>query len=142
MYPPVYTLSLMKYTQTTLFFHLFSDEMMSDVDVFRPGVLDVVAAEGYGTLVITVQRDAITSWCASLSLIRQLLTSSQGNEHSPRCYFCECPDNLALICVCWSLDDIRHTMHTSILGQVTSCEDNRHDVGRSGSTKIQAWSGH
>ncbi|GKB28040.1 hypothetical protein Tco_0867441, partial [Tanacetum coccineum] len=24
--------------------HLFSDEMMSDVDVFRPGVLDVVAA--------------------------------------------------------------------------------------------------
>ncbi|GKF78898.1 hypothetical protein Tco_0234466, partial [Tanacetum coccineum] len=24
--------------------HLFSDEMMSDVDVFRPGVLDIVAA--------------------------------------------------------------------------------------------------
>ncbi|GKB35902.1 hypothetical protein Tco_0880844, partial [Tanacetum coccineum] len=34
-------------------FHLFSDEMMSDVDVFRPGVLNVVAVEGYGTLVVT-----------------------------------------------------------------------------------------
>ncbi|GJR59409.1 hypothetical protein Tco_1501571 [Tanacetum coccineum] len=34
------------------FFHLFSDEMMSDVDVFRLGVLNVVAAEGYGTLVV------------------------------------------------------------------------------------------
>ncbi|GKG08460.1 hypothetical protein Tco_0334292, partial [Tanacetum coccineum] len=33
--------------------------MMSDVDVFRPGVLNVVAAEGYGTLVVTVQMDAI-----------------------------------------------------------------------------------
>ncbi|GKA85654.1 putative reverse transcriptase domain-containing protein [Tanacetum coccineum] len=33
------------------FFHLFSDEMMSDVDVFRPGVLNVVVAKGYGTLV-------------------------------------------------------------------------------------------
>ncbi|GJV21039.1 hypothetical protein Tco_1370059 [Tanacetum coccineum] len=43
------------------FFHLFSDEMMSDVDVFRPGVLNVVAAEGYGTLVVTVHRDAIVS---------------------------------------------------------------------------------
>ncbi|GJU13866.1 hypothetical protein Tco_1136262 [Tanacetum coccineum] len=40
-------------------FHLFSDEMMSDVDVFRPGVLDVVAAESYGTLVVTIQRDVI-----------------------------------------------------------------------------------
>ncbi|GKF48440.1 hypothetical protein Tco_0141691, partial [Tanacetum coccineum] len=38
-------------------FHLFSDEMMSDVDVFRPGVLDVVAAKSYGTLVVTVHRD-------------------------------------------------------------------------------------
>ncbi|GKB20254.1 hypothetical protein Tco_0854177 [Tanacetum coccineum] len=43
------------------FFHLFSDEMMSDVDVFRPGVLNVVAAKSYGTLVVTVQRDAIVS---------------------------------------------------------------------------------
>ncbi|GKG20157.1 hypothetical protein Tco_0379958, partial [Tanacetum coccineum] len=41
------------------FFYLLSDEMMSDVDVFRPRVLNVVAAEGYGTLVVTVQRDAI-----------------------------------------------------------------------------------
>ncbi|GJZ67487.1 hypothetical protein Tco_0630727 [Tanacetum coccineum] len=40
-------------------FHLFFDEMMSDVDVFRPGVLDVVAAESYGTLVVTIQRDMI-----------------------------------------------------------------------------------
>ncbi|GJU86096.1 retrotransposon protein, putative, ty1-copia subclass [Tanacetum coccineum] len=31
--------------------------MMSDVDVFRPGVLDVVAAESYDTLVVTIQRD-------------------------------------------------------------------------------------
>ncbi|GJY54667.1 hypothetical protein Tco_0446331, partial [Tanacetum coccineum] len=38
---------------------LFSDEMMSDVDVFRPGVLDVVAAESYGTLFVTIQRDVI-----------------------------------------------------------------------------------
>ncbi|GKG11917.1 hypothetical protein Tco_0346154 [Tanacetum coccineum] len=36
--------------------HLFYDEMMSDVDVFRPGVLDVVAAESYGTLVVTIHR--------------------------------------------------------------------------------------
>ncbi|GKC70847.1 hypothetical protein Tco_1116730, partial [Tanacetum coccineum] len=43
------------------FFHLFSDEMMSDVDVFRPGVLNIVVAEGYGTLVVTVQKDAIVS---------------------------------------------------------------------------------
>ncbi|GKF85196.1 hypothetical protein Tco_0250094, partial [Tanacetum coccineum] len=43
------------------FFHLFSDEMMSDVDVFRPGVLSVVAAKGYDTLVVTIQRDAIVS---------------------------------------------------------------------------------
>ncbi|GJZ59206.1 hypothetical protein Tco_0615022 [Tanacetum coccineum] len=43
------------------FFHLFSDEMMSDVDVFRPGVLNVVAAKSYGTLVVIVQRDAIVS---------------------------------------------------------------------------------
>ncbi|GKF88447.1 hypothetical protein Tco_0259324, partial [Tanacetum coccineum] len=43
------------------FFHLFSDEMMPDVDVFRPGMLNVVTAEGYGTLVVTVQRDAIVS---------------------------------------------------------------------------------
>ncbi|GKD79608.1 hypothetical protein Tco_1342229, partial [Tanacetum coccineum] len=41
--------------------HLFSDEMMSDVDVFRPRVLNVVAAKSYGTLVVTVQRDAIVS---------------------------------------------------------------------------------
>ncbi|GJY73234.1 hypothetical protein Tco_0477665 [Tanacetum coccineum] len=40
-------------------FYLFSNEMMSDVDVFRPEVLDIVAAEGYGTLVVTIQRDAI-----------------------------------------------------------------------------------
>ncbi|GJQ99055.1 hypothetical protein Tco_0522040 [Tanacetum coccineum] len=40
-------------------FHLFSDEMMSKVDVFRPGVLDVVVAESYGTLVVTIQRDVI-----------------------------------------------------------------------------------
>ncbi|GKF48755.1 hypothetical protein Tco_0142006 [Tanacetum coccineum] len=40
-------------------FHLFSDETMLDVDVFRPGVLEVVAAESYGTLVITIQRDVI-----------------------------------------------------------------------------------
>ncbi|GJV76923.1 hypothetical protein Tco_1508507 [Tanacetum coccineum] len=40
-------------------FHLFFDEMMSDVDVFRPGVLDIVAAESYGTLVVTIQRDVI-----------------------------------------------------------------------------------
>ncbi|GKF96121.1 hypothetical protein Tco_0288856, partial [Tanacetum coccineum] len=40
-------------------FHLFSDEMMSDVDMFRPGALDVVAAESYGTLVVTIQRDVI-----------------------------------------------------------------------------------
>ncbi|GJU01518.1 hypothetical protein Tco_1111856 [Tanacetum coccineum] len=33
--------------------------MMSDVDVFRPGVLNVVAAKSYGTLVVTVHRDAI-----------------------------------------------------------------------------------
>ncbi|GKD01872.1 hypothetical protein Tco_1172146, partial [Tanacetum coccineum] len=39
-------------------FHLFSYEMMSDVDVFRPGVLDVVATESYGTLV-TIQKDVI-----------------------------------------------------------------------------------
>ncbi|GKG08245.1 hypothetical protein Tco_0334077, partial [Tanacetum coccineum] len=39
----------------------FSDEMMSDVDVFRPGVLNVVAAKSYGTLVVRVQRDAIVS---------------------------------------------------------------------------------
>ncbi|GKF48709.1 hypothetical protein Tco_0141960, partial [Tanacetum coccineum] len=56
-------------------FALFSNEMMSDVDVFRPGVLNVVAAEGYGTLVVTVQRDAI-----------ELSTAMM--------YFCECPDNL------------------------------------------------
>ncbi|GJW72440.1 hypothetical protein Tco_0129357 [Tanacetum coccineum] len=42
-------------------FHLLSDEIMSDVDVFRPGVLDVVAAESYGTLVVTIQRDVIVS---------------------------------------------------------------------------------
>ncbi|GKF93735.1 hypothetical protein Tco_0283435, partial [Tanacetum coccineum] len=41
------------------FFHLLSDEMMSDVDVFRPGVLNIIAAQSYGTLVVTVQRDAI-----------------------------------------------------------------------------------
>ncbi|GKC88526.1 hypothetical protein Tco_1149175, partial [Tanacetum coccineum] len=41
------------------FFHLFSDEMMSNVNVFRPGVLDVVAAESYDTLVVTIQRDVI-----------------------------------------------------------------------------------
>ncbi|GJR01716.1 hypothetical protein Tco_0524700 [Tanacetum coccineum] len=40
-------------------FHLFSNEMMSDVDVFRPGVLDVIAAESYGTLVVITQRDVI-----------------------------------------------------------------------------------
>ncbi|GKD89202.1 hypothetical protein Tco_1364709 [Tanacetum coccineum] len=34
--------------------YMFSNEMMSDVDVFRPGVLDIVAAEGYGTLVVTI----------------------------------------------------------------------------------------
>ncbi|GKD85751.1 hypothetical protein Tco_1356905 [Tanacetum coccineum] len=39
--------------------HLFSDEMMSNVDVFRPGVLDVVAAQSYSTLVVTIQRDVI-----------------------------------------------------------------------------------
>ncbi|GJX15516.1 hypothetical protein Tco_0216348, partial [Tanacetum coccineum] len=43
------------------FFHLFSDEIMSDVDVFRPGVRNIVAAKSYGTLVVTVQRDAIVS---------------------------------------------------------------------------------
>ncbi|GKB80498.1 hypothetical protein Tco_0947393 [Tanacetum coccineum] len=36
--------------------------MMSDVDVFRPGVLNVVAAKSYGTLVVTVQRDAIEGY--------------------------------------------------------------------------------
>ncbi|GKF96540.1 hypothetical protein Tco_0289275, partial [Tanacetum coccineum] len=41
------------------FFHLFSDEMMSNVDVFRPRVLNVVAAKSYGTLVVTVHWDAI-----------------------------------------------------------------------------------
>ncbi|GJU07894.1 hypothetical protein Tco_1124324 [Tanacetum coccineum] len=50
------------------FFHLFSDEMMSDVDVFRPGVLNVVAAKSYGTLVVTVQEGAIV----------QLTNLSQG----------------------------------------------------------------
>ncbi|GKD54714.1 hypothetical protein Tco_1288101 [Tanacetum coccineum] len=40
-------------------FHLFSDEMMSDVNVFRPRVLDVVAAESYDTLVAIIQRDVI-----------------------------------------------------------------------------------
>ncbi|GKA06048.1 hypothetical protein Tco_0685168 [Tanacetum coccineum] len=40
-------------------FHLFSDEIMSDADVFKPGVLDVVAAESYCTLVVTIQRDVI-----------------------------------------------------------------------------------
>ncbi|GKB16573.1 hypothetical protein Tco_0850496 [Tanacetum coccineum] len=39
--------------------YLFANEMMSDVDVFRPGVLDIVAAEGYGTLVVTIQRNVI-----------------------------------------------------------------------------------
>ncbi|GJR95102.1 hypothetical protein Tco_0267276 [Tanacetum coccineum] len=39
--------------------YLFPDEVMSDVDVFRPGVLDVIAAEGYGTLVVTIQRNVI-----------------------------------------------------------------------------------
>ncbi|GKG11682.1 hypothetical protein Tco_0345919, partial [Tanacetum coccineum] len=34
--------------------YFFSNEMMSDVDVFRPGVLDIVVAEGYGTLVVTI----------------------------------------------------------------------------------------
>ncbi|GKE25199.1 hypothetical protein Tco_1436711, partial [Tanacetum coccineum] len=38
---------------------LFSNEMMSDVDVFRPRVLDVVVAESYGTLVVTIQMDVI-----------------------------------------------------------------------------------
>ncbi|GKG15698.1 hypothetical protein Tco_0358021, partial [Tanacetum coccineum] len=43
------------------FFHLFSDEMMSDVNVFRPGVLNVIAAKSYGTLVVTLHRDTIVS---------------------------------------------------------------------------------
>ncbi|GJS17372.1 reverse transcriptase domain-containing protein [Tanacetum coccineum] len=53
------------------FFHLFSDEMMSDVDVFRPGVLNVVAApitydgratpgtqEGYGEAIVLPEINA------------------------------------------------------------------------------------
>ncbi|GJZ05996.1 ribonuclease H-like domain-containing protein [Tanacetum coccineum] len=67
------------------FFHLFFDEMMSDADVFRPGVLNVVAAEGYGTLVVTVQRDAIMYFCECpvklhdlrLSMLSRLGTSPE-----------------------------------------------------------------
>ncbi|GJU13720.1 hypothetical protein Tco_1136116 [Tanacetum coccineum] len=36
--------------------YLFSNEMMSDVDVFRPRVLDIVVAESYGTFVVIIQR--------------------------------------------------------------------------------------
>ncbi|GJS25859.1 reverse transcriptase domain-containing protein [Tanacetum coccineum] len=57
--PPGDTLTSQIYIFNHSLFHLFYDEMMSDVDVFRPGVLDVVAAESYGTLVVTIQRDVI-----------------------------------------------------------------------------------
>ncbi|GKA74640.1 hypothetical protein Tco_0780942 [Tanacetum coccineum] len=70
---------LTKTTQPPFFARCSPDEMMSDVDVFRPGVLDVVVAEGYGTLVVIVQRDVI-----ELAHARLLL---------------RCPDNLAMICV-------------------------------------------
>ncbi|GJV70747.1 hypothetical protein Tco_1490742 [Tanacetum coccineum] len=39
------------------FFYLFSDEMMSDVDVFRPGVLNIVAAKKLWHFVVISQRD-------------------------------------------------------------------------------------
>ncbi|GKF56146.1 hypothetical protein Tco_0166486, partial [Tanacetum coccineum] len=44
------------------------DEMMSHVDVFSPGVLDFVTAEGNGTLVVTIQRGVIIF----KAIIRQL----------------------------------------------------------------------
>ncbi|GKE47030.1 hypothetical protein Tco_1478288 [Tanacetum coccineum] len=37
--------------------YLFSNEMMSDVDVFRPRVLDIVAVESYGNFFVTIQRN-------------------------------------------------------------------------------------
>ncbi|GKG39926.1 hypothetical protein Tco_0466703, partial [Tanacetum coccineum] len=46
--------------------------MMSDVDVFRPGVLDVVAAESYGTLVVTIQRDMIMYFFECLDNLHDL----------------------------------------------------------------------
>ncbi|GJY91723.1 hypothetical protein Tco_0507505 [Tanacetum coccineum] len=54
---------------------MFSDEMMSDVDVFRPGVLNIVAAKSYGTLVVTVQRDAIGMSMPDVTLRRVLTTA-------------------------------------------------------------------
>ncbi|GJX53137.1 hypothetical protein Tco_0281506, partial [Tanacetum coccineum] len=41
--------------------NLLSNEMMSNVDVFSPRMLDIVAAESYGTFVVTIQRDVIVS---------------------------------------------------------------------------------
>ncbi|GJW72172.1 hypothetical protein Tco_0129089 [Tanacetum coccineum] len=60
--PSVITLSSRNTQLNHSFFHLFFD--VNDVGlsiVFRPGVLNVVAAEGYGTLVVIVQRDAIAN---------------------------------------------------------------------------------
>ncbi|GJU25122.1 hypothetical protein Tco_1163743 [Tanacetum coccineum] len=37
------------------FLYLFSNEMVPDIDVLRPRVMYIVAAEGDGTLVVTIQ---------------------------------------------------------------------------------------
>ena len=41
------------------FLHLFSDEVMTDVNMLGSGVLDIVAAQSNGTFVITVHRDFV-----------------------------------------------------------------------------------
>nr|GFD23371.1 hypothetical protein [Tanacetum cinerariifolium] len=38
------------------FLYLFSNEMVSDIDMLRPRVLYTVAADSDGALVVTVQR--------------------------------------------------------------------------------------
>ncbi|GJY10788.1 hypothetical protein Tco_0378973 [Tanacetum coccineum] len=53
---------LTKINSTITFFHLFSDEMIVGCEcVFRHGVLNVVAAKSYGTLVVHCTEDAIVS---------------------------------------------------------------------------------
>ena len=40
-------------------FYLFSDEMVSNIDVLRSGVLNVVATKSNGTFIVTVHRDLV-----------------------------------------------------------------------------------
>ena len=41
------------------FLHLFSDEVMTDVNMLGSGMLDIVAAQSNGTFVITIHRDFV-----------------------------------------------------------------------------------